>query len=180
MAKIVYKAKLNPKSLNELCKNLENYKDVILQQQIDLFMNKLLDRGITRARLSMGMLEDLGNVSGLVALKKEINPVVDGWCSAILVATDQAKVVQSWLKFGEEVQAEVSPILMYEFGSGKYAIEGHRGTFPQQTHAFEEYWSWQDLNGQWHSFDGIKPTQPMYHSAEEMRKVIGEVAKEVF
>lgn len=179
MAKRVFKTDLSIKGIDNLISELENYANVTLPNKTNEFISKLADRGITFARLHTGIMDDLGNVSAAVSLTKEVEPTVDG-CKALVIMADDFKIIQEWLRYGEIVQEEVSPSLMYEFGSGNYAIEGHQGTFPGQTHAFDPVWRWQDVDGTWHSSSGIRPSQPMFHAAQEMYKVAVEVAKEVF
>ena len=77
--------------------------------------------------------------------------------------------------------AVVDPLLMAEFGSGQFAVEGHRGTFPNQKHAFDPNgWYWRDLSGELHHSRGITPTRPLYKAKEEMTQQIREVAERVF
>lgn len=184
MAKRVFKSDLSIKGINHLIDELENYANVTLPSKTEEFISKLADRGITFARLRTGMLDDLGNVSNAVSLTKEVEPTKDG-CKALVIMADEFKIIQEWLRYGQIVQNEVSPTLMYEFGSGQYAIEGHRGTYPRddgQSPSLGIYpvWKWQELDGTWHSSNGIQPSQPMFHAAQEMYNVAVEVAKEVF
>lgn len=172
-------ATLGTKSLNKLVKDLENYRDVILQDKLEKYVDLMADKGIAVARLHTGWMHDLGNVSGLISLTKEVDAELYGY-SAVMYMSDISTITQSWVRFGTQIDEEVSPSLMAEFGSGNYAIEGHRGTFPGQTHALEPSWSWQTLDGQWESSSGIRPTRPMFNAMEELYKVAIETAKEVF
>ena len=80
----------------------------------------------------------------------------------------------------------VNPLLMAEFGSGQFADGSHfkigmgRGTFPMQKHAFEEFWQWKDIAGEWHQSSGIEPTAPMWKASQEMKKQILSIARQVF
>ena len=84
--------------------------------------------------------------------------------------------------------AEVNVLAMAEFGSGKLAkvlfdIGGvGRGTFPGQTHAFDdEGWSWKEIGtDRWHHSVGVEPTHPMYNAYIHMLEQIDAIAQEVF
>ena len=108
-------------------------------------------------------------------------------CKSILVATETGVITAEWLRNGEVVSADVSPLLMLEFGYGNeadnpFAFEGGgQGTFPNQTHAFDPNgWWFQDTDGVWHHFYGTVPQQPMYEAFCEMQNMIGKIAKRVF
>ena len=80
-------------------------------------------------------------------------------------------------------QADISPILMSEFGAGPYAHSGHRGTFPGQKHADQPQWFWRDQSGVLHSSEddyGMVSTQPMYRAFIEMKQRVEEVVRIVF
>ena len=72
---------------------------------------------------------------------------------------------------------------MSEYGAGFYALNGHRGTFPGQRHAFKSEWFWYDGNGVKHSSEEdyhMIATQPMYRALVDMMLNVEKVAKEVF
>ena len=84
----------------------------------------------------------------------------------------------------------LSPILLAEFGSATYAevlfdVEGvGQGTFPGQTHAFEDSWWYKEWDengkGEWKRGRGVTPTHPMYHAKMKMYEQIYNVARKVF
>lgn len=102
---------------------------------------------------------------------------------------DRYKLIREWRYKGGVKTAEVSPSLMAEFGSGKFAISGDvkglkvgRGTFPGQKHADENEWHWTTLDNVTHKSSGEEPTRPMYLAYTSMKdkSTIMEVAKRVF
>lgn len=171
------RVKLNTKSIQKAIDELTDYKNS-LGQKNKLFVERLIDLGIQVAQ------QNATGIGKYITFSKE----VDGntHCVGYLIATDSKKIMSMWETKEGVRGAEVSPSLMAEFGSGKYAevlfpIDGvGRGTFPGQTHAFENVWHWMDLDGKWHSSSGLKPTHPMYHADMEMITQIEQVAKEVF
>lgn len=102
---------------------------------------------------------------------------------------DRQKIIRKWYYKGGVREAEVSPSLMAEFGSGKFAIDGDvkglkvgRGTFPEQKHAWEDSWHWTTLDGVRHTSSGETPTRPMYQAYVRMtdKDTIRQVAEKVF
>lgn len=189
MGRRVYRVDaLSISSIENLKRELEQYKKE-LPGKVNQLVSRLADLGITVARANTGVLDDLGNVSSLVSFTKQIDHTQYG-AKAIMIMADSMPVIKAWLGKGGEIKsAEVSPSLMYEYGSGfnakdKNAIknpQAGQGTFPGQTHAEEPGgWKWKDLDGTWHTSKGITPTTPMYHATMEMYRQVVAVAREVF
>lgn len=144
-----------------------------------IFVKRLADVGIESASKN--------TVTSLVVFKKQITEEQKYGCKAIMYGMDTMKIFNEWLAWGEVKSAEVSPLLMAEFGSGYNAenpqnIEGYgQGTFPNQEHAFDiGGWSWMDLDGNWHHSEGVAPTMPMYNAWLDMYSQVEKIAKEVF
>lgn len=86
----------------------------------------------------------------------------------------------------------VDPLLMYEFGSGRMAIDSAilkgiagRGTFPGQTHAFQNSWWYatEEVDGHlsgWVETSGISPMRPMYRASEKMIMDATRIFREEF
>ena len=59
-----------------------------------------------------------------------------------------------------------------------------QGTFPGQTHAFEDSWWYKEWDengkGEWKRGRGVTPTHPMYHAKMKMYEQIYNVARKVF
>lgn len=169
---------LDTEEINDLIEELNDYADT-MQSRCQMFVQALADAGIKVAKAN------LGDYDGLVIFSKDIEPTEDG-CTALMIATDKEKVIRSWFRGGEEVSAEVSPLLMAEFGSGWHSevlfdIEGvGQGTFPGQKHAFDTNgWFWKDDDGKHHSY-GEAPSYPMYKASLEMISQIQQIAEEIF
>ena len=109
---------------------------------------------------------------------------------AIMYATNKSLIHVQWIGAGASYgEADISPLLMAEFGSGLKAQKNPRGpefgmgtgTFPGQVHAEDpEGWWYMDLNGEWHHSYGITPTMPMQNAAEEIMRQIVATAREIF
>ena len=107
-------------------------------------------------------------------------------CSAILTGYNASQNIVRWVSFNGITEAEVNSIMMAEYGSGQFAINGHRGTFPNQKHAFEDSWWYATEIGpdgrptDWHRNSGVTPTMPMYKAWYEMKTTIYLVGRRVF
>ena len=173
------------KSINNLIKTLEQYRDG-LQGKMELLISRLLDIGVDTAE------SNTGDYAGFIVFKKHLMADKNG-IDGVIVATDGSKMIRKWMKNGKVVSAIVSPLLMAEFGSGWLAkvmstkdYRGNelgvgQGTFPGQTHAFDkDGWSWTTPDGKEHHSYGEAPTFPMYSATIAILNEIDRIAKEVF
>ena len=165
--------------LNQTIDELHQYAQR-LTDRCEQFVNELADIGIQTARVNLTPLinDTDGNtldVSSLIVFTKEVS--FDTETATCIILPQVQTYITEWLTG----VAVVDPLLMAEFGSGMYAIEGHRGTFPNQRYAFDpKGWFWRDVNGTLHRSYGIKPSRPLFKAKEEMRNQIHEVAERVF
>ena len=170
------------KSIQEMINYLERYKKS-LPDRCKKFGEELAQVGIRVAALST-----LGNGLGnYVVFAKEVKSFSNSECTTIMYGRDIRTV------FGDGVDAaEISPILMLEYGSGpkgappQSIIDGHlyvgQGSFPGQTHAFDPngwyYMSTKD--NKWHHSFGVTPTYPMQKAFDTMQKQVDKIARKVF
>lgn len=178
------KVSLGTDEISNLVKEVENYRDS-LNKRCVLFLQLLAEEGITVAERRKG------NWTSLV-FTKTIRQTASG-ASGTMDGYGPIQIVQ-WQTLNGIRSEELSPILMAEFGSGQYASDARnranksyapivgagRGTFPNQTHANEDSWSWMDLNGEWHTSSGLRPTMPMYYAARKMRAQIRRIGRRAF
>ena len=177
MAKYKFKSNLSTNGINNLIKELNNYANVILQAKTDAFIEALANRGIKVAYEQM-----VGEFNGKVAFSYEYVSKGVGK----LVGEDIQKILRVWYYSKPNVgkikdSYYISPLLMSEFGAGKYAPSEWRGSLGEN--GKKDVWGWYDENGTLHlsSEDpSIIPTHPMYNAFLEMKEVFEEVAKEVF
>lgn len=151
-----------------------------LQNKCEILVARLLEEGIIVAR------QDLGEYGKYVSFSMSTSPEQYG-CKGILLATNTGIIHSEWRTQDGVKSADVSPLLMMEFGSGHKAqnplgVPGMgQGTFPGQTHAFDSNgWWYMDLSGEWHHSYGMTPKMPMYKATINMKKRIISIAKEVF
>ena len=183
MAKRVFKTDLSLKGIEQLKKDLLNYKNNILEQKIREYVSKLLDIGIIVTKASI----DESPLGKYVTLSSTISADKTG-CKGIIIAKGEIK---------EEVDNNGNPyppfstILAIEFGAGIYHNETPNpnadkfglgvGTFPNQIHAFEDTWFyWDEAEQLWKPTHGVKATMPMYNAQIEIMQQVVKVAKTIF
>lgn len=168
-------ARLNSRDISNLVRQVENFK-YDLQRKLTDFVLELAEIGITVARANTYVEydEQYINMGDMLEFSKE-TVIEDAGVTCVLTATGQV-----YTKEWQGGSAQVNPLLMAEFGSGAKAIDGHRGTFPNQHVAFLQSWKWTDNSGITHESSGSEPSRPMLRAKEEMENQIREVAERVF
>lgn len=159
-----------------------------MQYKKDLLV-KIQKFTVALARKGIGIaLDNLDEGYGkYIAFTIETDMKKDG-VRTLMVATNTGLIRSQWKTLEGEQEADVSPLLMVEFGAGLLANNPNAsklgmgtGTFPGQTHAEDPNgWWYMDLDGVWHHSYGISPTMPMWNAATGMMNAIRETAKEVF
>ena len=171
----------NQKALAKAVKDLQDYKMYLRLKRIE-FVNALAQIGYDTAE---------SNVNGFNGITFEIRDTDN--LNVVLVGFSERQLKTWWNKReGQVTNYDYSPILMAEFGSGKFAvnpqglIDGHlevgRGTFPTDSkNGLKDKWSYkesEDAKPIWTS--GERPTKPMLRASQEMMKSIESVARQVF
>lgn len=183
MAKRVFKTDLSVKGIEQLKKELLNYKEVELPNKIRQYVSELLKLGIFVSQAKVNE-SPLGKY---ITLSTDISADKMG-CTGILIAKGEVK---------QEVDDEgnsyppFSTILAIEFGAGihfnptpnpnadKFGLGV--GTFPGQIHAFEDVWFyWDETDQMWRPTHGVKATMPMYNAQMELINNAVKIAKAVF
>ncbi len=183
MKKRVFKADLSVKGIKKLQRELIAYKKKTLPELCKRYVERLAQEGVAVAQ------QNVGGFGKYITFSIQTNPRKDG-CTALLLAVDSEKIISQWKTKEGMKSAEVSPLLMAEFGSGFGAenpmnVPGvGQGTFPSDTakeNAFkEEGWYWMDLDGTWKHSRGIQAKLPMYKASQRIQQVTSKVAREVF
>lgn len=171
--------RLNSNSINKAIDELNAYQKSLMTKSEEL-VRRLINSGITVA------YRHTGRYTGYVEFTQEISS--NGYqCAGLLIGRDTKPFISTWKVKGGVRSAEVSGILMSEFGSGWLAeviwnVPGvGQGTFPEQTHATDTGgWWWTDEDGIRHHSIGEAPQYPMYNAEMEMLRRIDAIAREVF
>ena len=180
MAKRVFKSDLSVKGIEQLKKDLLDYKNNTLPNLLKQYVEALAKEGI-----SVGE-QNVGGFGKYITFSIQTEVSKDG-CKALLLASENGKIISSWKSYGEIKTAEVSPLLMAEFGSGWGAEnpmqipDVGQGTFPGQTHAFDkEGWYWIDEDDNLNYSKGITAKMPMYKASIRIQEIAIKKAKEIF
>lgn len=165
---------LSVNSINSAIEQLEQYKKELIKKN-EIFVNRLAQYGLNV--VNMKVLQSRGD-------------------------SEDAKSKMQINSMGEVTYAELhlsgKDVLFIEFGSGIYYNQGNEhplagqfgygvGTYPGQTHAYEDFWFYTSKDGSsnishgsTNISHGTEATMPMYNSVIEMYKQIYSIAKEVF
>ena len=177
MAKKVFKTDLSVKGIEALKSQLLQYKDS-LPIKCEKLVSRLLQSGVavSQTKISESPLGKYVTVTTDVSADKI-------GCKGILLAKGAVKEQEGYAPF--------SILLAIEFGAGIHYNPTPNpnadklglgvGTFPGQTHAFEDmWWYWDEDKQEWKPTHGIKATMPMYSAYMEIIQNVVKVAKEVF
>ncbi len=171
---------LNEESVQNAIDEIKQYKESLIWK-CTVLVSELQKIGIQTAT------EHVGKYGTLITFEKTAVEQTANGARCAISASDAMKIISSWQTKEGVKTAEVSPLLMAEFGSGQHALDDPKvpgvgqGTFPGQKHAFDpQGWKWQDLQGRWHRSKGQVPTFPMHQASIEMQNKIVEVARRVF
>lgn len=167
---------LSKKSIENAIKELRDYKEE-LNKKVEEFTVELAKKGEI---VALKCIEE-SPLGKTITLRSE-KTVDETGCKVILIAT--GKTIEN------EGYAPFNTLLAVEFGAGihhnpkqnpKSQEMGYGvGTFPGQTHAYEDGWYYVGKDDKIHYTRGVKATMPMYNATVEIAEKIQETAKEVF
>ena len=173
------KADLSVKGIESVKKKLIQYRDVELPRKCKEFVERLLRIGVdvSKAKISESPLGKYVTITTDVSADKT-------GCKGILLAKGEVKEQDGYepfsillaIEFGAGVHFNPTPnpLISSEFPYGV-------GTFPGQTHAYEDmWWYWDENTQEWKPTHGVKATMPMYSADMEIIQNVAKVAKEVF
>ena len=169
---------LSIKGLNDLKRQLLQYKDS-LPVKCENLVSRLLQSGVevSQSKISESPLGKYVTVTTNISADKM-------GCKGILLAKGTVKEQDGYAPFsillaiefgaGIHFNPTPNPIISSEFTYGV-------GTFPGQTHAYQDTWFYWDENSQeWKPTHGVKATMPMYTADMDIIQNVVKYAKEVF
>lgn len=173
------KEDLSVKGIENVKKKLIQYRDVELPRKCKEFVTRLLQSGVAVSREKI----DESPLGKYVTVTTNISADKMG-CKGILLAKGAVKEQEGYdpfsillaIEFGAGVHFNPTPnpLISSEFPYGV-------GTYPGQTHAYEDTWFyWDEKSQEWRPTHGVKATMPMYSADMEIIQNIAKVAKEVF
>ena len=169
---------LSVKGIEAIKRQLLQYKDS-LPIKCEKLVSRLLQSGVevSQSKISESPLGKYVTVTTNISAEKI-------GCKGILLAKGAVKEQDGYepfsillaIEFGAGVHYNPTPnpIISSEFPYGV-------GTYPGQTHAYEDMWFYWDENTQeWKPTHGVKATMPMYSADMEIIQNVVKYAKEVF
>ena len=178
MSNRVLKSNLSTEGINALIAQLTEYSN-----NLEIIADKIVRR---LAEMGIEVAQSVVYADWRQCIEFKYIPMKMG--AGNLTAWDIEPIHRVWYtsdnkQIRKQKEADVSPLLMSEFGAGWYALEGHRGTFPGQHNAYKSVWYWYDEAGNRYSSEDdyhMVATQPMYRAFAEMMVIAERVVKEVF
>ena len=175
MAKRVFKTDLSVKGIEQLKKDLLNYKNNTLQKKVNLLAQRLAEKGVAIAKSNITTLDAIftGELLNSIQVKK------GGGAKGTAIFY---------------VVADSRHAAYVEFGTGQLGLEGgYPYPFPEGVDwqyntgktIFEispgQYgWFYPSDDGQWYFTQGM-PSRPfMYETSLELMQLVVRIAKEVF
>lgn len=173
------KEDLSIKGIESVKKKLIQYRDVELPRKCKEFVTRLLQSGVAVSRAKI----DESPLGKHVTVTTDISADKMG-CKGILLAKGEVKEQEGYAPFsillaiefgaGIHYNPTPNPIISSEFPYGV-------GTFPGQTHAYQDTWFyWDEKSQEWRPTHGVKATMPMYSADMEMIQKVEKIAKQVF
>jgi len=169
---------LNKNSLFPCAERLERYQDE-LQVKMNGFMHELLDIGEKTIDRNRGVFGSHLRIKSWVTIFKSGVRMRGN-----IVLSEKGTIPVTWRisKTNPKLirRVRISPLMMTEYGSGNFAVEGHQGTFSIYGHGNQPSWTWLDMNGEEHESSGFVPQRPMHKASLAMRANVQRVARRHF
>ena len=177
--KTLYVTLRDSKSIERTIKDLEAYKDSLLSKN-ERFVKRLAEIGVTVAKATLANGQGDSERSAKFYL---FFANANGVSTGQIIITSTPHVDDKGRKF--------YPHLAWEFGSGIYYNNGNTnpkaselgmgvGTFPEQKHAYDDYWWYRDNSNNLHISYGTEATMPMYKASKTIIEEINAIAREIF
>lgn len=161
---------LSPDGIDKAIKELDQYKD-LLRAKLNLFVSRLANNGYH-----------------VINERKQ----TEGDSDSSFAPTVRIKTGRNTCRATVSISGR--DVLFVEFGAGVHyngslgsspnpkglELGYYIGSYPQQKHAGEDFWFYQDESGKWQMSHGTKAGMPMYRAALSMRAHIASIAQEVF
>ena len=157
---------MNTKSIDDAIKELRSLKNDFMRK-LDIFTRILANDGVQIALMEIRASESSSNLADIV-----------------LNVNSKGDIVEA------EIQMIGHDALFIEFGAGIYynpADPPHAaeygmgvGTYPGQTHAFQNGWWYKDIDGSVHYTHGTQATSPMLKASDNYRNNAIKMALAVF
>lgn len=175
MAKKVFESDLSVKGLENLKKELLNYKNNTLQQKIDLLAKTLAEKGVKIAQANISSLDAIftGELINSVHTRKGSGSKMTAIFYIVADSKHAAFVEFGTGQLGQEggYPYPFPEGIAWEYNTGKTIFEIEPGQYG---------WFYPGDDGKWYFTQGM-PSRPfMYETSLELMQIVKETALEVF
>ena len=171
MAKRVFRSDLSVKGIEQLKKDLLDYKNNILQHKVDLLAYRLAELGVDFAQINVARLDAIFTGELISSIHSKYGGSGKGTAIFYVVADSEHAI---YVEVGTGIIGAKSPY------PGKLPVVYAQGKTIHHTANGKYGWFYQDANGNWYFTEGM-PSRPfMYETAIELMGSVVSVAKEVF
>lgn len=175
MAKRVFKTDLSAKGLENLKKELLNYKNNTLQQKIDLLAKMLAEKGVKIAQANISSLDAIFTGEIISSIHTRYGGGTKGTAIFYIVADSKHA---AFVEFGTGQLGQEGPYpytlpegVEWNYNTGKTIFEIDTGQYG---------WFYPGDDGQWYFTQGM-PSRPfLYETSMELLQSIVKTAKDVF
>ena len=175
MAKRVFKTDLSVKGIEQLKKDLLNYKNDTLQNKVNLLAQRLAEKGVTIAQNNITTLDAIFTGELLNSIQVRKGGSVKG-TAIFYVVVDSHHAAYVEFGTGQLGSEGAYPYPLpegvdWQYNTGKTIFEVSPGQYG---------WFYPGSDGQWYFTQGM-PSRPfMYETSLELMNLIVKTAKEVF
>lgn len=164
------------KSLQQAIKQIESYRDD-LPRKCQEICRRLSEEGVRVADAAINSVP----IGKTIILTTDINPSNMG-CQAIMKMAGRETRTEDGRTFFSALAIEFGAGIYYNSNSNPKSSEFGMGvgTFPGQTHAFQDGWYYLGNDGNWHYSHGVQASMPMYKASVTLRQKIDSIIKDVF
>ena len=174
MAKRTFKTDLSTKGIEQLKRELLNYKDNILQQKVDLLAMRLAEKGVDIAQINVAKLDAVFTGELISSIHTQYGGSTKGTAIFYVVADSSHAV---FVEFGTGQIGQEAPYpypfppgIDWEYNTGKTIREIAPG----------EYGWFYPKDGQWYFTQGMPARPFMMETSLELMMLVEKTAKEVF
>lgn len=187
MAKRVFKTNLSVKGIENLQKELENYKNNVLQHKVELLAKTLAEKGVDIAQVNVARLDAIFTGELINSLHSEYGGSSKGK-AVFYVVTDSKHA--AYVEFGTGQEGLKSPYpadfpsgVDWQYNTGKTIRQATEDIYVRGkvfVRTGEYFWSYIGEDGKLHITKGM-PSRPfMYETSLELMQIVVKTAKEVF
>lgn len=175
MAKRKFRTDLSVKGIENLKKQLLNYKDNILQHRVDLLAKTLAERGVDIAQVNVARLDAIFTGELISSIHTRYGGSTKGTATFFIVADSEHAV---FIEFGTGQLGEEGSYpypfpegIDWDYNSGEKIIQLSTGEYG---------WFYPMEDGTWRFTQGM-PSRPfMYETSIELMQLVVKIAKEIF